>query len=58
MGDACGSLGEILSLTGIMVEEGWELFHPINEVTEKNDDFLITNKLEDTRLRWNYLFCK
>jgi hypothetical protein len=34
-----------------MVENGWELFHPINEVTEKTYDFLITNKMEDTQLR-------
>jgi hypothetical protein len=55
MGEACGPLGELLSLTGIMMEEGCELFHPINEVTEENDDFLITIEIEDTRLRWNYL---
>jgi hypothetical protein len=55
MGEACGPLGELLSLTGMMVEKGWESFSPISEVTKKTNDFLITNEMEDIRLRWNYL---
>jgi hypothetical protein len=55
MRELCGPLGELLSLNGIMGEGGWESFHPINEVTDKNDDFLITNEMEDIRLRWNCL---